>query len=286
MARADEIYNSLVEDILDNGVWNTGEGGVRTKWADGTTAYAKSLYDVQLRFKPDEIPILTGKKVFERIARIEKDWIWKEKSNSLEKLREMNGSDKTVWNEWEIKEGKWKGTIGPAYGYVLGEKVLNLNGEKVDQVDYLIHQLKNNPASRRHVTTLWIPHYLDEMALNPCVWNTEWASVEGVLHLRVHSRSADVGLGLPFNIYQYAVLHREIAQVTGHGVGMMTFDIFNAHIYDRHVDSLKKQIHLPTYEAPGWELNLDINNFYDFTEHDFKLVDYQCGPAIKLPVAE
>lgn len=277
MSKADIIYNNLVQDILDNGVWDT-DHEVRTRWADGSPAHTKSVFGKQLVFDGDEVPILTTKKVGWKWAILEILWIWQQKSNRVEDLRKHGV---TIWDEWELPDG----SIGTAYGYQMGKKVRKLNGELVDQVDYLLYQLKHNPASRRHITSLWNIDDLDEMALEPCVWNTQWLVKEGKLNLIISARSSDVALGLPYNLLQYYVLQRLVAQVTGHQPGKMIFNIGDAHIYDRHIEKLKEQIQLPQYPAPKLWINPEIKNFYDFTIDDIKLIDYQHGPVIPFEVA-
>lgn len=156
---------------------------------------------------------------------------------------------------------------------------------KVDQVDYLLHNLKHNPHSRRHITTLWNPDDLDDMSLTPCVYLTQWHVKDNKLHLVVHIRSNDMALGNPYNVFQYNVLQRMIAQVTGYELGEYIINIGNAHIYTKHVDKLKEQINRTEYPAPKLWINPKITNFYDFTIDDFKLIDYKHGDFIKYDVA-
>lgn len=281
MAKIDELYNSIVIDIIENGYSNEGEK-VRTVYADGTPAYTKSIMSAQLKFDNSEPAILTTKQVGWKTAIKEILLFWQQKTN---RLSVMQGQGVRIWDEWEIKEGKWNGTIGSSYGYQLGKKVRELNGEKVDQVDYLLHELKHNPYSRRHVTSLWNIDDLDEMALNPCVWNTQWLVRGNELHLIVGQRSGDVALGIPFNLLQYQVLQMMIAQVTGYKVGSLTFNVSDAHIYDRHLDLMEKQVNGETFEAPYLWMNPNVTNFYDFTIEDFKLAGYKNGGKFEYEVA-
>jgi thymidylate synthase len=291
MGQFDKVYDSVIQDILTNGVWDKDQL-VRTKWADGTPAYTKSIISTQIKLDNTETALLTKKRVAWKLPIEEILAFWQKKTNSFEYFH-----DKKIhfWDEWEIKEGPWKGTIGPSYGYQMGKKVRKgqykdtVHGmdiyEELDQVDYLIDQLKKNPASRRHVTSLWNIEDLDEMALNPCVWNTQWLVKEGKLHLIVGVRSNDMALGNPFNVFQYQVLQRMIAQVTDYELGTLTFNINDAHIYERHVEGLQEQLARPDYPAPTLWINPEIKNFYDFTIDDFKLLDYNHGDAIKFEVA-
>lgn len=277
MSQADIQYNRIISDIIENGVWDTGEE-VRTRWKDGTPAYTKSIISQKMRFDNSEVPILTSKKVAWKTAIKELLWIWQMKSNRVQDLRDMGVK---IWDEWELPDG----TIGKAYGYQLGKKNRNLNGQLVDQVDYLLHQLVHNPASRRHITMLWNPDELDEMSLTPCVYETQFYVKEGKLSLEVRARSNDMALGNPFNVFQYNVLQRMFAQVTGYELGEYIFNIGDSHIYDRHIEPLKEQIQRETYEAPQLWINPEVKNFYDFKIDDFQLINYKHGEPIQMEVA-
>lgn len=302
MSQADIVYNKVIQDILDHGKWDTG-GNVRTKWKDGATAYTKSILDAQMKFdNSKEVAIYTSKRVPQKDPLNEGFWIWRDKSNNVEQLREMGC---TVWDEWEREDG----TIGKSYGWQLRNKKRKVeitpeldkmyinkelndvvfsnfsNHAFLDQVDYLIYTLKTNPYSRRIKTTLWCVEDLDDMALEPCVYETHWQMWDDKLNLTVCVRSNDMGLGNPYNVYQYSIIHRLIAQVTGHQVGSICFNIDNAHIYDRHIDKLEEQITRETFNSPTVWINPEIQSFYDFTIDDIKLENYQCGKGIKLEVA-
>ncbi|AEO93386.1 gp124 [Bacillus phage G] len=277
MSNADIQYNKLVSNILLNGLWDKDQE-VRTRWKDGTSAYSKSIIGAQFKFDNSEVPILTTKEVKWEAAIKEILWIWKQKSNVVQDLKDVGVN---IWNDWELADG----TIGKAYGYQLGKKCLNLNGEKVDQVDYLLHNLKNTPASRRHITTLWSIEDLNDMSLTPCVWKTQWFVKQNKLHLIVEARSSDTGLGLPFNIFQYNVLQRVFAQVLGYELGDYVFNIGDAHIYERHIEPLTSQLELPQHDVPTLWINPEKKNFYDFDISDFKLIGYEHGPFIRLPIA-
>lgn len=298
--QADIQYNNIINNIIKNGFWDKGQQ-VRTVWDDGTPAYTKSIISQKFRFDNSEVPILTTKKVHWKTAIKELLWIWQLKSNRVQDLRDMGVN---IWNEWELPDG----TIGKAYGYQLGKKnrelkfSLNVNElytnsgknvlvngvhgfRMVDQVDYLLHQLKHNPASRRHITTLWNPDDLDGMSLTPCVYETQWYVKENKLHLEVRCRSNDMAVGNPFNIFQYNVLQRMFAQVLGYELGEYIFNIGDAHIYDRHLDKVAEQMNNQMYEPPTLWINPDVKSFYDFTIDDFKLIDYKHGKFIKYDVA-
>lgn len=199
MSKADVLYNQVIENIAMNGVWDKDQE-VRTKWKDGTPAYTKSVISQQIVFDGTEVPILTTKKVAWLTAIKEILWIWQKKSNVVEDLRELNGTGRSVWDEWEKEDG----TIGKAYGYQMGKPIetgryaqypngdVDIHSKRkpifTNQVDKLLFDLEFNPASRRHVTSLWNIDDLHDMALNPCVWHTQWLVKEKKLHLVVGIR--------------------------------------------------------------------------------------------------
>ncbi|WP_412761943.1 thymidylate synthase [Priestia megaterium] len=308
MSYGDLVYKEVIERVLEDGAWDT-DAPVRTKWnSDGEPAYTKSVLNQQMIFdNSTEIlnSILTQKRVPQKDPIREMFWIWQFKTNDVRFLREVLGCK--VWNEWEREDG----TIGRAYGWILRNKrrkvkitkqllLMIENGEirdarhcynafgakihpthmMLDQVDYLIYMLKTNPHSRRIKTTLWSVDDLDYMALEPCVYETHWQLWEGKLHLTVNIRSNDLFLGNPYNVYQYSILHRLIAQVTGHQAGTICFNIDNAHIYDRHMDSVMEQISNKMHVAPEVWINPEVTSFYDFTVNDIKLIDYECEKTI------
>ncbi|TDQ42873.1 thymidylate synthase [Aureibacillus halotolerans] len=282
MSEADRQYNQLVQEVIEHGVWDYGTD-VRTKWeSDLEPAYTKSIIGKQMRFTNEELPILTTKSVAFKTAVKELLWIWQQKSNRVQDLRDMNVR---IWDQWEIKEGPWEGTIGAAYGYQMGKKNRLLQGQLVDQVDYLLHSLNESPSSRRHITMLWNPDDLDDMALTPCVYETQWHVKQQTLHLEVRCRSNDMGLGNPFNVVQYNVLQRMMAQVLGYKLGEYIFTIGDCHVYDRHIEPLQEQIQREMFEAPQLWINPDVTDFYAFTPDDFKLIEYKKGDKVPLEVA-
>ncbi|MEC1261061.1 thymidylate synthase [Bacillus swezeyi] len=278
MSHYDQQYNEIIQKIIESGI-SDEEYQVRTRWdSDGTPAHTLSIMSQNMRFDNSEVPILTTKKVAWKTAIKELLWIWQLKSNDVQILNDMGVH---IWDQWRLEDG----TIGSAYGFQLGKKNRTVNGQKVDQVDYLLHQLKHNPSSRRHLTMLWNPDDLDDMALTPCVYETQWYVKEGKLSLEVRARSNDMALGNPFNVFQYNVLQRMIAQVLGYELGEYIFNIGDCHIYTRHIDNLNIQMKREQYAAPKLWINPDIKDFYDFTIDDFKLVDYKHGDKLAFEVA-
>ena len=284
MTKFDHIYKDIVLDIINNGKMQ--KGNVRAKYADGTPAYTKYIHGVNFVIEPDELPILQSKRVAWKTALVEMEWIWQEMSNDLDWLQER---DCHIWDEWEIKEGFWNGTIGKAYGYQLRDKLRKINEKWFNQVEYVIHQIKNNPRSRRILTTLYNVEDLKDMALEPCVYETQWeVDDDDYLILHVRQRSADMALGSVINVYQYSVLHRLMAKVTGKRLGSMYWNIGNAHIYDRHLELLEKQVtaDISELEKEKPVLNLpDGSSFFESPLSQATIKNYHHNGNFKYEVA-
>ena len=193
-------------------------------------------------------------------------WIWQKKSNRLDEL----GSH--VWDEWAQPDG----TIGKAYGYQLGVKHIYPEGE-FDQVDRVLYDLKHNPASRRILTSIFNHADLHEMALAPCAYSMTFNVSGNTLNAILNQRSQDMLTANNWNVCQYAALVHMFAQVSGLQVGELVHVIADCHIYDRHVDLVKKMLDNPTFEAPKFEIDKSVTDFYAFTKDSFKMVDYQCN---------
>ena len=269
MTKFDHTYKNIILDIINNGKMQ--KGNVRAKYADGTPAYTKYIHGVNFVIEPDELPILQSKRVAWKTALIEMEWIWQEMSNDLDWLQER---DCHIWDEWEIKEGFWNGTIGKAYGYQLRDKLRKVDEKWFNQVEYVIHQIKNNPRSRRILTTLYNVEELKDMALEPCVYETQWeVDDDDYLILHVRQRSADMALGSPFNVLQYSILHRLMAKSTGKKLGSMYWNIGNAHIYDRHLELLEKQVTADISELEKEKPVLNLPEGSDFFATPLSEVD-------------
>lgn len=315
MSNFDDVYKEMVLDIYNNGATEDSEN-VRPKYADGEPAPTRSILNKQLKFDSSEFPILTQKRAGVKDATRELLWIWKDMSNKVQDLRDAGCN---VWNEWELEDG----SIGKAYGWQLKSKNRNVIVDKLflemfragefslkphhftdeewdnayeetenektsvplNQVDYLLYQLKKNPYSRRIKTTLYCIEDLDDMALEPCVYETHWQLWNGTLNLTVNIRSNDIALGNPYNVSQYAILHRMIAQVTGHEIGELCFNVDNAHIYVRHFENILDQIERESFDAPTVTINPNITSFYDFTVDDVVIENYQHSGTIRYEVA-
>ena len=275
MSRADEIYRATCLDILENGFWDT-DLQVRPRWADGTPAHTVKKFGVVNRYDlREEFPIMTLRRTYWKSAIDEILWIWQKKSNRLDEL----GSH--VWDEWAQPDG----TIGKAYGYQLGVKHIYPEGE-FDQVDRVLYDLKHNPASRRILTSIFNHADLHEMALAPCAYSMTFNVSGNTLNAILNQRSQDMLTANNWNVCQYAALVHMIAQVSGQEAGELVHVIADCHIYDRHVDLVKKMLDNPMYDAPKFEIDKSVTDFYAFTKDSFKMVDYQCNKFdFEIPIA-
>lgn len=314
---ADEQYNTIIRKILDEGAMKSPEK-VRPVYADGEKAPSKAIINAQMKFDNGTgAVVLTTKQVPLKDPIKELFWIWQKMSNKVFDLQQMGCH---VWDEWELKDG----TIGASYGWQLRNKYQRIiadrtfltmarNGElsskpdevmsdeefendlayleeyveyvDLNQVDYLLYMLKKNPDSNAIITTLWCVEDLQDMALHPCVYETHWQLFDGKLALTVNIRSNNMELENPYNIYQYSILHKMIAQVTGHEVGELCFNIDNAHIYDRHLELIEEQIKGETHELPTIWINPNVTSFYDFTLDDIKVENYKHNGSFKYEIA-
>ena len=275
MSRADEIYRATCLDILENGFWDT-DLQVRPKWADGTPAHTVKKFGVVNRYDlREEFPIMTLRRTYWKSAIDEILWIWQKKSNRIAEL----GSH--VWDEWADENG----TIGKAYGYQLGVKHKYPEGE-FDQVDRVLYDLKHNPASRRILTNIFNHADLHAMGLAPCAYSMTFNVTGNTLNAILNQRSQDMLTANNWNVCQYAALVHMFAQVSGLQVGELVHVIADCHIYDRHVDLVKKMLDNPTFEAPKFEMDKSVTDFYAFTKDSFKMVDYQCNKFdYEIPIA-
>ena len=275
MSRADEIYRATCLDILENGFWDT-DLQVRPKWADGTPAHTVKKFGVVNRYDlREEFPIMTLRRTYWKSAIDEILWIWQKKSNRIAEL----GSH--VWDEWADENG----TIGKAYGYQLGVKHKYPEGE-FDQVDRVLYDLKHNPASRRIMTNIFNHADLHAMGLAPCAYSMTFNVTGNTLNAILNQRSQDMLTANNWNVCQYAALVHMFAQVSGLQVGELVHVIADCHIYDRHVDLVKKMLDNPMYDAPKFEIDKSITDFYAFTKDSFKMVDYQCNKFdFEIPIA-
>jgi len=275
MSRADEIYRATCRDILENGFYDT-DLEVRPKWADGTPAHTVKKFGVVNRYNlKEEFPIMTLRRTYWKSALDELLWIWQKKSNRIEDL----GSH--VWDEWAGKDG----TIGKAYGYQLGVKHQYKEG-MFDQVDRVIYDLKNNPASRRILTNIYTFEDLHEMNLYPCAYSMTFNVSGNTLNGILNQRSQDMLTANNWNVVQYSMLLMMMAQVAGLEAGELVHVIADCHIYDRHIPAVKAMLEREGFDAPKVTLDKSITDFYDFTKNSFQVEDYKFHPfEFEIPMA-
>ena len=275
MSKADEIFVQNMNDILENGFWDTNLP-VRPHWEDGTPAHTVKKFGIVNRYNlQEELPILTIRKTAFKNCLDEILWIWQKKSN---KISELNSH---IWDAWADENG----TIGKAYGYQLGKKAIYPEGE-FDQVDRVLYDLKHNPQSRRILTNIYNFEDLHEMGLYPCAYSMTFNVSGDTLNGILNQRSNDMLTANNWNVLQYSLLLMMFAQVSGLKAGTLMHVIADAHIYDRHVDIVKEVIQKPQHKAPKLKMDTSIKNFYDFTVDSFELEDYEFEKlGKKIPVA-
>lgn len=281
MSYADALFKNMCRDILENGTSTEGEK-VRPHWEDGTSAYTIKRFGVVNRYDlRKEFPALTLRKTALKSCMDEILWIYQRKSANIHDLNSH------VWDEWADETG----SIGKAYGYQIGVKSQYKEG-MMDQMDRVLYDLKNNPFSRRIITNTYVHEDLSEMHLYPCAYSTTWNVTEEkgsdklVLNMVLNQRSQDVLAANNWNVCQYAILLMMVAQVCDMVPGELLHVIADAHIYDRHVDAIRKLIGREEYPAPKVHLNPEVKDFYQFTTADLLVEDYQAGPQIKnIPIA-
>ena len=275
MSRADEIFAQNMQDIMDNGFWDT-DLPVRPKWEDGAPAHTVKKFGIVNRYNlQEEFPILTMRRTAFKSCVDELLWIWQKKSNNIHDLNSH------IWDSWADETG----SIGKAYGYQLGVKHQYKEGE-FDQVDRVLYDLKHNPASRRIMTNIYNFQDLHEMNLYPCAYSMTFNVTGDTLNGILNQRSNDMLTANNWNVVQYAILLIMFAQVSGLKAGELVHVIADAHIYDRHIPLVKEILENPRHKAPKLIVDESITNFYDFTVDSFKLVDYEYEKLEKkIPVA-
>lgn len=275
MSKADDIFINTCYSILEHGVWDT-DREVRPRWEDGTPAHTVKLFGVVNRYDlREEFPVMTIRRTYMKSALDELLWIYQRKSNNIHDLNSH------IWDQWADETG----SIGKAYGYQMGVKHQYPEG-KVDQVDHVLWQLKHDPASRRIMTTTYIPADLSEMHLAPCAYSMTFNVSGNTLNAVLNQRSQDMLAASNWNVVQYALLLKMFAQVSGLEAGELVHVIADCHIYDRHVDIVRDLIERKPRPAPRLVVDASINDFYQFTPDSFKLTDYDPYPFdVKIPIA-
>lgn len=275
MSYADQVYIGNCRRILSEGIWDT-DLNVRPRWEDGTSAHTVKLFGVVNRYDlSKEFPIMTLRRTYWKSCIDELLWIWQKKSSNVHDLNSH------IWDSWADESG----SIGKAYGYQLAQKHIYPEGE-FDQVDRVLYLLKNDPASRRILTSMYNFSDLHEMHLSPCAYSMTFNVSGNKLNAILNQRSQDMLTANNWNVVQYAVLVHMLAQVCGYEAGELVHVIADCHIYDRHVEMVEKMLALEPYDAPAFTINPNVRDFYAFKTSDFSFENYQYHPFDgKIPVA-
>jgi thymidylate synthase len=260
-------YHQLLQHILDKGV----QKGDRT--GTGTL----SVFGYQMRFDLQQgFPLVTTKKCHLKSIVHELLWFLKGDTN----IRYLNDNRVSIWDEWADSEGN----LGPVYGYQWRHWPDGKGGE-IDQIKQLIHQIKTKPDSRRLIVSAWNVADVDQMALPPCHLLFQFYVAEGKLSCQLYQRSADVFLGVPFNIASYALFTLMVAQVCGLQAGEFIHTFGDAHLYSNHLDQARLQLSRECRPLPQMKLNPEVEDIFDFKYEDIELLNYDPHPGIKAPIA-
>ena len=260
-------YLDLMRLVLTTGAEKLDRTGVGTL----------SVFGHQMRFNLENgFPMLTTKKLHLKSIIHELIWFLNGDTN----ITYLNQHGVRIWNEWADETGE----LGPVYGKQWRSWPAG-DGETIDQIADLVSGLKNNPDSRRHLVTAWNPSELKKMALPPCHCLFQFYVADGKLSCQLYQRSADVFLGVPFNISSYALLTLMLAQVTNYSPGEFIHTMGDAHIYKNHLTQVKEQLARQPKSLPRLQLNPNIMDIFDFSYEDFTLTDYDADPHIAAKVA-
>jgi thymidylate synthase len=279
----DKEYLHLVQRVLTEGTWSQNRTGIRTK----------SIFGPQMCFdlRDGSIPLLTTKHM--HIRSIVRELLWYlTGSTNIKYLQDHNVR---IWDEWADEHGE----LGPVYGYQwrrwltheLDVQSSEIHGApifksyEIDQIAILIDKLLHNPTDRRMIVTAWNVGDLSNMKLPPCHYSFQCNVVDGELSMILNQRSCDVFLGVPFNVVQYSLLLRMLAEVTGLNPGELIWNGGNVHIYENHVDQCIEQLSRTPFKSPKFMFNRSINDIDDFKFEDFEIIGYESHPTIKATVA-
>lgn len=273
-------YHDALQHILDHGVETTDRTGTGTLSCFGT----QQRYDLA-----DGFPLVTTKKLHLRSIIHELLWFLSGDTN----IKYLKDNGVSIWDEWADENGD----LGPVYGYqwrkfprlelvegTLGDEPLYRAGT-VDQISDLVEMIRNSPDSRRLIVTAWNPADVPDMALPPCHSLWQVRVLGGKMHLQLYQRSADMFLGVPFNIASYALLLQMLAHVTGYEVGTFVHTMGDAHIYSNHMEQVKLQLSRNPKQMPQIRIARNVTSLFDFKYEDFEVIGYDPDPTIKAPVA-
>lgn len=262
-----QAYLDLLQHILDNG----------TEKSDRTGTGTTSVFGYQMRFDLQKgFPMVTTKKLHTKSIIYELLWFLKGDTNTAW----LNEHGVTIWDEWANENGD----LGPVYGHQW-RSWTGADGKVYDQIADVLHQIKTNPDSRRMIVNAWNVADLPKMALSPCHALFQFYVADGKLSCQLYQRSADVFLGVPFNIASYALLTMMMAQVCGLQAGEFIHTFGDVHLYSNHIEQAKLQLTRTPFELPTLKINPEVKDLLDFKYEDFTLENYQHHPAIKAPVA-
>lgn len=260
-------YQDLLRHIRDTGIFRGDRTGTGTQ----------AVFGYQMRFDlADGFPMVTTKKL--HLKSIIHELLWFLAGDTNIKYLKDNGV--SIWDEWADESGD----LGPVYGSQW-RSWPTAGGGHVDQIQWLLDEIKNNPNSRRMVVSAWNPAEIDEMALPPCHCLFQFQVMDGKLNCQLYQRSCDVFLGVPFNIASYALLLMMVAQVTGYEPGTFVHTLGDAHLYANHLEQADLQLQRDPLPLPTMTLNPDVTDLFAFRYEDFTLENYQSHPHIKAPIA-
>ncbi len=260
-------YLDLLDHVMENGVRKTDRTGTGTL----------SVFGYQMRFDLENgFPLLTTKQLHLKSIIYELLWFLKGDTN----IRYLQENGVRIWNAWADE----KGNLGPIYGHQWRSWSAS-DGSKTDQISQVIKSIKSNPDSRRHMVSAWNVGELKKMALPPCHILFQFYVADGKLSCQLYQRSADIFLGVPFNIASYSLLLMMIAQVTNLKPGEFVHTFGDAHIYLNHLEQAKEQLGRKPYELPVMKINRKRTNVFDFEYNDFELLNYKAHPHIKGAIA-
>lgn len=260
-------YHELLKTILDKGVTKTDRTGTGTK----------SIFGYQMRFDLAQgFPLVTTKKLHTKSIVHELLWFLKGETN----IQYLKDNGVSIWDEWADENGN----LGKVYGYQW-RSWQTPNGQSIDQISQVINQIKNSPDSRRLIVSAWNVADINTMALPPCHVLFQFYVAEGKLSCLLYQRSADVFLGVPFNIASYALLTHMVAQVCGLQVGEFVHTLGDAHLYLNHLEQANLQLSRELKSLPQLQLNPEVKDIFAFTYEDIQFLNYEPHPAIKAAVA-
>jgi thymidylate synthase len=260
-------YHELLRHVMNNGIQKQDRTGTGTI----------SVFGYQMRFDLAEgFPVLTTKKLHLRSIFHELLWFLKGDTN----IKYLHENKVSIWDEWADKNGD----LGPVYGHQW-RSWASADGQTIDQIAQVVKMIRQNPDSRRLMVTAWNPGDIEKMALPPCHVLFQFYVADGKLSCQLYQRSADIFLGVPFNIASYALLTLMMAQVTGLKPGELIHTFGDAHIYLNHTEQVALQLSRDFRALPQMKINPEVKNILDFTFDDFELTGYDPHPTIKAPIA-